>query len=196
SKDPRDRPIADSAPGIDEFLTPDAAAFFKAVTDGLDAAGVKWTRNDRLVRGLDYYRHTAFEFVTDRLGAQGTVLAGGRYDGLIGSLGGPETAGVGWAAGVERLAMLIEEPATEDLQVAVVVEAPGFETAATALVADLRRAGVRTELFATGSPKKRYERALKAGPAMTVSFQTEAASPRVLRADAVDADLVTSLIRA
>ena len=63
SKDPRDRPIADSAPGIDAFLTEEAAAFFKAVTDGLDAAGVKWTRNDRLVRGLDYYRHTAFEFV-------------------------------------------------------------------------------------------------------------------------------------
>ncbi|HVJ00720.1 MAG TPA: histidine--tRNA ligase, partial [Sphingomonas sp.] len=89
SKDPRDRPIADSAPDIDAYLTEEAAAFFKAVTDGLDAAGVKWTRNSRLVRGLDYYRHTAFEFVTDRLGAQGTVLAGGRYDGLIGSLGGP-----------------------------------------------------------------------------------------------------------
>jgi histidyl-tRNA synthetase len=93
SKDPRDRPIADSAPDIDAYLTGEAAAFFKAVTDGLDAAGVAWTRNARLVRGLDYYRHTAFEFVTDRLGAQGTVLAGGRYDGLIGSLGGPETPG-------------------------------------------------------------------------------------------------------
>ena len=78
SKDPGDRPIADSAPGIDDYLTVDARAFFDAVTAGLDAAGVKWTRNDRLVRGLDYYRHTAFEFVTDRLGAQGTVLAGGR----------------------------------------------------------------------------------------------------------------------
>ena len=82
------------------------------MTAGLDAAGVAWTRNARLVRGLDYYRHTAFEFVTDRLGAQGTVLAGGRYDGLIESLGGPETPGVGWAAGVERLAMLMEEPAS------------------------------------------------------------------------------------
>jgi histidyl-tRNA synthetase len=83
SKDPRDRPIADSAPGIDRFLTSEAGAFFESVTRGLDAAGVAWTRNDTLVRGLDYYRHTAFEFVTDRLGAQGTVLAGGRYDGLV-----------------------------------------------------------------------------------------------------------------
>ena len=67
----------------------------------------------RLVRGLDYYRHTAFEFVTDRLGAQGTVIAGGRYDGLIESLGGPHTPAVGWAAGIERLAMMIDAPATE-----------------------------------------------------------------------------------
>ena len=78
SKDPRDRPIADAAPDIDAYLTDEARAFFDAVTAGLDAAGVRWTRNPRLVRGLDYYRHTAFEFVTDRLGAQGTVLAGGR----------------------------------------------------------------------------------------------------------------------
>ncbi|HKX22580.1 MAG TPA: histidine--tRNA ligase, partial [Rhizorhapis sp.] len=110
SKDPRDRPAADSAPDIDAFLTSEAADFFAKVTQGLDAAGVRWTRNARLVRGLDYYRHTAFEFVTDRLGAQGTVLAGGRYDGLIEALGGPETPGVGWAAGIERLAMLIETP--------------------------------------------------------------------------------------
>src|SRR3546814_4119354 len=80
SKDPKDRPIADSAPDIDAFLTSEAQDFFGAVTAGLDAAGVAWQRNARLVRGLDYYRHTAFEFVTDRLGAQGTVLGGGRYE--------------------------------------------------------------------------------------------------------------------
>lgn len=198
SKDPRDRPIADSAPGIDDFLTDEAAAFFKAVTDGLDAAGVAWERNARLVRGLDYYRHTAFEFVTDRLGAQGTVLAGGRYDGLIGSLGGPETAGVGWAAGVERLGMLLAEPAVEKVQVAIVVEANGFEQASISLLAKVRRAGFSAELFASGSVKKRYDRALKSDPAMTISFQLHegAASinPRVLRADAVDADAVGQLI--
>jgi histidyl-tRNA synthetase len=107
SKDTRDRPAADSAPSIDDFLTPEASDFFAKVTAGLDAAGVRWTRNARLVRGLDYYRHTAFEFVTDRLGAQGTVLAGGRYDGLIESLGGQHTPAVGWAAGIERLSMLM-----------------------------------------------------------------------------------------
>lgn len=109
SKDPRDRPAADSAPDIDTFLTDEARDFFDTVTGGLDAAGVKWTRTARLVRGLDYYRHTAFEFVTDRLGAQGTVIGGGRYDGLIETLGGPHTPAVGWAAGIERLGMLLNK---------------------------------------------------------------------------------------
>lgn len=159
SKDPRDRPIADSAPDIDAYLTEEAAAFFKAVTDGLDAAGVKWTRNSRLVRGLDYYRHTAFEFVTDRLGAQGTVLAGGRYDGLIGSLGGPETAGVGWAAGVERLAMLIDEPAAERSRVVVTTYLDELSDKVIALTTALRKAGISSEFVLGGSSKKRYDKA-------------------------------------
>ena len=170
SKDPKDRPIADSAPDIDAYLTPEARAFFNAVTAGLDAAGVAWERNARLVRGLDYYRHTAFEFVTDRLGSQGTVLAGGRYDGLIGSLGGPETAGVGWAAGVERLAMLLEEPAGDVLEIAVVAEVEESLSAVISLTAKLRRAGFKTEPFLSGSPKKRYERALKRSPAHIIAY--------------------------
>lgn len=199
SKDPRDRPIADSAPDIDAYLTPEARAFFDAVTAGLDAAGVAWTRNARLVRGLDYYRHTAFEFVTDRLGAQGTVLAGGRYDGLIESLGGPATAGVGWAAGVERLAMLIGEPPVEAVQVAVVAESDEFDLSAVAIVAQLRRAGLSAEPFIAGSPRKRYDKALRANPAFAVSLSRQAGLPgigeRVLRADGVDVEKVISIIR-
>lgn len=168
SKDPRDRPIADSAPDIDAYLTDEAAAFFKAVTDGLDAAGVAWTRNARLVRGLDYYRHTAFEFVTDRLGAQGTVLAGGRYDGLIGSLGGPETAGVGWAAGVERLAMLIEEPATEKPEFVVIPAGAQAEQFCVGLVALFRRKGAYCDMGFRGNLKKRMQRADAAGAAYVV----------------------------
>ncbi len=164
SKDPRDRPIADAAPDIDAYLTPEARAFFDAVTAGLDAAGVKWTRNPRLVRGLDYYRHTAFEFVTDRLGAQGTVLAGGRYDGLVESLGGPATAGVGWAAGVERLAMLIEEPADfEGVRLAVVADGSHLEEKATEIAALLRKAGVAVERAFRGNAKKQVESAKKRG---------------------------------
>ncbi len=170
SKEAQDRPIADSAPDIDEFLSDEAAAFFASVTSGLNAANVAWQRNSRLVRGLDYYRHTAFEFVTDRLGAQGTVLGGGRYDGLIQNMGGPATPAVGWAAGIERLAMLVDTLQTPKLDVAVVAENRDRESEAMALVSQLRRGGVSAEIFATGSPKKRYNRAVKTSPRFIASL--------------------------
>ena len=168
SKDPKDRPIADAAPGIDAYLTSEAGAFFESVTRGLDAAGVAWTRNDRLVLGLDYYRHTAFEFVTDRLGAQGTVLAGGRYDGLIGSLGGPETPGVGWAAGVERLAMLLAEPVAERIEAVIIPMGEAAEARALGILADLRRAGIATDMAFRGNMKRRMARADAAGARFAV----------------------------
>jgi histidyl-tRNA synthetase len=164
SKDSRDRAFVTDAPKIDDYLTPQAEEFFGAVTAGLDAAGVQWTRLPTLVRGLDYYRHTAFEFVTDRLGAQGTVLGGGRYDGLIESLGGPPTPAVGWAAGIERLAMLVgEEPHSPEklLKVIIAVEDDAALGFATTAIAALRRAQLSAEMIATGSPKKRYDKATK-----------------------------------
>ncbi|WP_174285569.1 histidine--tRNA ligase [Sphingomonas bacterium] len=161
SKDPRDRPIADAAPDIDAYLTVAARAFFDAVTAGLDAAGVAWTRNPRLVRGLDYYRHTAFEFVTDRLGAQGTVLAGGRYDGLIESLGGPATPGVGWAAGVERLAMLIREPVGIGPEIVVIPDDPDHDAEAAGMLTRMRRFGIRATMAYSGKVKKRTDNAGK-----------------------------------
>ncbi len=163
SKDPRDRPIADAAPDIDAFLTAEASDFFAAVTAGLDAAGVAWTRNARLVRGLDYYRHTAFEFVTDRLGAQGTVLAGGRYDGLIESLGGPHTPAVGWAAGIERLAMMIERPQAVAMDAVLVPLGPQAETAAIRILAELRRVGISSDMAFRGNMKRRMAKANESG---------------------------------
>ena len=136
SKDPRDRPIADAAPDIDTYITDEARDFFGAVTEGLQAAKVNWVRDSRLVRGLDYYRHTAFEFVTDRLGAQGTVLGGGRYDGLMESLGGQPTPAVGWAAGIERLAMLLDAAPVSQVTVAVIPMGDAASLAATGIVAD------------------------------------------------------------
>jgi histidyl-tRNA synthetase len=159
SKDPRDRAIAEAAPSIDDFLTPEASDFFAEVTAGLEAAGVQWIRDPRLVRGLDYYRHTAFEFVTDRLGAQGAVIAGGRYDGLIEALGGPHTPAVGWAAGIERLAMLIDAPEPERPSVVVVPLGERAELAAGGIVAGLRREGVATDMAYRGNMKKRLSRA-------------------------------------
>jgi histidyl-tRNA synthetase len=170
SKDPDDRGVAYAAPRIDEFMSGAAQDFFGAVTAGLDASGVAWQRNAQLVRGLDYYRHTAFEFVTDRLGAQGTVIGGGRYDGLIENLGGPDTPAVGWAAGIERLAMLVGEGKSPSLEVVVVAEHSDQETAALGLVTAYRRAGFAAELVASGSPRKRYDRGRKLNPSVIISL--------------------------
>ncbi len=177
SKDPRDKAFVGDAPKIDQFLSDEALAFFEQVTSGLDAAGVQWSRAESLVRGLDYYRHTAFEFIPDEgsaaanaLGAQSTVLGGGRYDGLMESLGGAPTPAVGWAAGIERLAMLVGEREVERLEIAVVAENAAREDDAIAAVNMFRRMGIRTELFASGSPRKRYDKARKVGPGVLVSM--------------------------
>ena len=166
SKDPRDKVFVADAPKIDAFLGAEAQDFFGKVTAGLDAAGVAWTRAPALVRGLDYYRHTAFEFVTDRLGAQGTVLGGGRYDGLIETLGGPHTPAVGWAAGVERLAMLVGEKGEARPDFVVVWEGSNqlsFEFALSAL-AHCRRLNFSAEMVSTGSGRKRFDKAAKLNP--------------------------------
>lgn len=168
SKERQDRPIADAAPDIDAYLSSEAKEFFAQVTEGLDACGVAWTRNSRLVRGLDYYRHTAFEFVTDRLGAQGTVLAGGRYDGLMESLGGPHTPAVGWAAGIERLGMLLEEPETAGPDAIFIPLGEGCEAAAMKIMTELRRAGLSCDMAYKGNMKKRMQKANAAGAAHVV----------------------------
>ena len=165
SKDPRDRALAAAAPAIDDYLTPEAADFFGQVTAGLDAAGVSWTRSPGLVRGLDYYRHTAFEFVTDRLGSQGTVIAGGRYDGLIEALGGPPTPAVGWAAGIERLAMMIDAPKVEAPDIVLVPLGERAEAEALRILAELRRAGIAADMSFRGNMKKRMSRASASGAA-------------------------------
>ena len=161
SKDPRDRAFVADAPKIDDYLSGEAQDFFGAVTAGLDAAGVPWERNPALVRGLDYYRHTAFEFVTDRLGAQGTVLGGGRYDGLIESLGGAPTPAVGWAAGIERLAMLVGDSSEAGPSVVVVLENDGARSLAYRALSAVRRDGIDAEIVATGAPRKRFDKARK-----------------------------------
>ena len=163
SKAHQDWPIVDSAPTIDDFLTAEAAEFFAQVTAGLNAAGVAWERAPRLVRGLDYYRHTAFEFVTDKLGAQGTVLAGGRYDGLLESLGGPHTPAVGWAAGIERLAMMIDAPEPERPDAVLVPLGDRAEREAARLLTTLRTAGIATDMAFRGNMKKRMSKANASG---------------------------------
>jgi histidyl-tRNA synthetase len=163
SKDEGDRAIVANAPAIHDSLNAASKDFLAAVRAGLDAAGVAYRINPRLVRGLDYYSHTAFEFVTDALGAQGTVLAGGRYDGLIEMLGGPHTPGIGWAGGIERLAMLSAVPAAVNRAIALVPIGARAEVAAQRLARELRAGGVAVELGYRGNPGKRMKRADKLG---------------------------------
>ncbi len=109
SKNPGMAAIISGAPTLMDYLDQESRGHFEAITRGLEAAGVRFVVNPRLVRGLDYYTRTVFEWVTDRLGAQGTVCAGGRYDGLVSQLGGRPTPAIGFAMGVERLLALLEE---------------------------------------------------------------------------------------
>ena len=159
SKDKGDRAIVADAPPLADSFNDASRRYFDDLQHRLEAAGIAYAVNPRLVRGLDYYCHTAFEFVTDRLGAQGTVLAGGRYDGLISQMGGPPTAGTGWAAGVERLAMLVDRVAAPSRPVAMVPVAPEQEAAAFALARRLRAAGLVVDMAYSGNMRRRMKRA-------------------------------------
>jgi len=161
SKDEGDRRISAGAPSFDQYLNDDSRKFFCEVRAGLDHLGIAYQLNPRLVRGLDYYCHTAFEFVTEHLGAQGTVLGGGRYDGLMALMGGPDTPGVGWAGGIERLAMLISEPPPAPRPVVVIPVGEKGEAVAPGIARDLRRAGFQVDLGYSGNVSRRMKRANK-----------------------------------
>ncbi|MBT4932656.1 MAG: histidine--tRNA ligase [Rhodospirillaceae bacterium] len=168
SKDQGDRAIIENAPLISDSFNDYSRDFFETVKQGLDVARVEYTLNPRLVRGLDYYCHTAFEFTTTELGAQGALVAGGRYDGLIKQMGGPPTPGVGWAAGVERLAMMIDDPEGRARPIAMVPLGAEAEIKALGLTQRLRQGGFSIELGYSGNMKKRMKRANSVGAAACV----------------------------
>ncbi len=168
SKDEGDKKLVAGAPKMQDSLTGEARAFFESLQSHLAAFGVPFVHNPHIVRGLDYYNHTAFEFVTNALGAQGTVLAGGRYDGLVEQMGGPAVPGVGWAAGIERLSMLIDQPAAAHLPVAVIPMGNDCEARAVEILNLLRAQNIAAEIGYSGNAKKRLERANKSGAAFAV----------------------------
>ncbi len=161
SKDQSDRELIAGAPLMSDHLNQESADYFARVREGLDALGVAYHLEPTLVRGLDYYTHTAFEFVTGELGAQGAVIAGGRYDGLIEAMGGPSTAGTGWAGGIERLAMMIEGVAEAPRPIVVVPIGETAETRALPLCRELRQAGLVVELTFRGNLSRRLKAANK-----------------------------------
>ena len=159
SKAACDRALVADAPRFEAYLNQASQDFFAQVKAGLAALGIAYHLNPRLVRGLDYYTHTCFEFTTARLGAQGTVMAGGRYDGLVSLMGGPATPGVGWAAGVERLAMMQLTPPPARRPIALVPVGGAAEDLAQKLAQSLRYDGVAVDLGFSGNLKKRLKRA-------------------------------------
>jgi histidyl-tRNA synthetase len=168
SKDEGDRALIKGAPVFGDFLNQASSEFFAGVQAGLDTLGIAYQLNPRLVRGLDYYCHTAFEFTTTELGAQGTVMAGGRYDGLAALMGGPATPGIGWAAGIERLSMMMAQDTPARRAIAVVPIGAAAETKAAALAEQLRRAGHAIEIGYGGNLGKRLKRADKLSAAAAI----------------------------
>ncbi len=180
SKNPAMHSVVVSAPQLIDFLGPQSLAHFDALKAILDANGVAWTLNPRLVRGLDYYNLTVFEFITDRLGAQGTICAGGRYDYLIEQSGGKPAPAVGWAMGVERVLELLAEQGQAPASLApdayaIVGEAAAFPVVLRTLQA-LRSQGVSVQMHAgagldsTGSMKSQFKRADASGARYALVF--------------------------
>ncbi|MGE0526585.1 MAG: histidine--tRNA ligase [Bdellovibrionales bacterium] len=159
SKDENDRSLLQNAPVISDFLNEASNTFFTRVTTSLDELGIPYRLNPFLVRGLDYYTHTVFEFRTSSLGAQDAILSGGRYDRLLQQMGGPDTPSVGWAAGLERLALLSPLTPARSRPVAVIPVHGSVETQAFKLAYDLRARGLHCEIAYSGNLSKRMKKA-------------------------------------
>jgi histidyl-tRNA synthetase len=179
TKNPAMKAMVEAAPKLIDFLGAESLAHFDGLKAILDANGIAYTVNPRLVRGLDYYNLSVFEFVTDRLGSQGTVCAGGRYDGLFEQLGGKPAPAVGWAIGVERVLELVKEqgtavPAPAPDAYAVVPDAAAMPVALRTLQ-QLREAGLRVQMHAAttdgmGSFKSQFKKADSSGATYALIF--------------------------
>jgi histidyl-tRNA synthetase len=178
TKNPAMQAVAESAPKLMDFLGEQSLAHFNAVRSILDAAGVDYRINPRLVRGMDYYNLTVFEWVTERLGSQGTVCGGGRYDGLIEQLGGKPTPGVGWGMGVERMLLLLEEAGVQVPAVVptvyAIVPSSGVLAQAMLTLEMLRAAGVSVQMHpGQSSMKSQFKRADASGATYALIFGEE-----------------------
>ncbi len=175
SKDPRTRAIAERAPKLPDYLSADSRAFFEQVQAHLQALDIPYELDPYLVRGLDYYTHTAFEIVSPELGSQSTVCGGGRYDGLVEELGGPPTPAVGWAIGMERLVLLLQKKQPEGvvrpLDIYVISRGAKAEAQSLQIAQALRQAGFCTELDLSGSAfSKQFKRASRSGATWAVTL--------------------------
>lgn len=163
SKDESDKKVSKGAPVITDYYTQQAAEYFDEVKSYLEKMNVKYVVNPKLARGLDYYSHTAFEFITSKLGSQGTIFAGGRYDGLTALMGESEIPSIGFAAGIERIALMMHDFKPEKNRPAVIIPiGPECIDYAIEVTDLLRKANIQTHLELEGKIAKRMQSALAA----------------------------------
>ena len=181
SKNEEDQKIIQNAPSIFEYLNIDSKRRFEDVCKGLDHLNIKYQIDKNLVRGLDYYCHTAFEFTTNELGSQGTVLAGGRYDGLSTMLGGPDVPGVGWAAGIERLALMVYSEFDSDIDVVLIGQSDNYNFLLFPIMKKLVQQGIKSEIIYNGNLSKKFKRANKINASYAIILGEEEIDKNVIK---------------
>ena len=181
SKNADDQKILVNAPNVLDYLNEKSKERFENVCQGLDILKIKYEVDKNLVRGLDYYCHTAFEFITDQLGAQGTVLAGGRYDGLSKMLGGVEVAGVGWAAGVERLALMVQSEYINSPDIVLMAQTELYNHLLLPIINALINQGLKVETIYTGNISKKFKRANKINASFAIVLGEEEVAKKVIK---------------
>ena len=181
SKNEIDKKIVVDAPSVLDYLNEYSKDRFEKVCEGLNALKIKYNIDKNLVRGLDYYCHTAFEFITSDLGSQGTVLAGGRYDGLAKMLGGPDMAGVGWAAGVERLALMIDGEYVNKPDLVLMAVSEKLEPLLLPIIKKLVGQDLKVEILCTGSMSKKFKRANKINASYAIILGEEEVSQNIIK---------------
>ena len=181
SKNEEDQKIIQNAPSIFEYLNIDSKTRFEDVCKGLDHLNIKYQIDKNLVRGLDYYCHTAFEFTTNELGSQGTVLAGGRYDGLSKMLGGPNVPGVGWAAGIERLALMVHSEVVSATDVVLIGQSDNYNFLLLPIMQKLVKQGIKSEIIYNGNLSKKFKRANKINASYAIILGEEEIDKNVIK---------------
>ena len=181
SKNQEDQRIIKNAPNIIEYLNVESKTRFENICKGLDHLKIEYKIDQNLVRGLDYYCHTAFEFQTNELGSQGTLLAGGRYDGLSKMLGGPDVSGVGWAAGIERLALMTQTKFDEKIDVALIGQSENLNYSLLPIMKKLIQQEIKTEIIYTGNLKKKFKRANKINASYAIILGDEEVQKKLIK---------------
>ena len=181
SKNEEDQKIIQNAPSIFEYLNIDSKRRFEDVCKGLDHLNIKYQIDKNLVRGLDYYCHTAFEFTTNELGSQGTVLAGGRYDGLSTMLGGPDVPGVGWAAGIERLALMVYSEFDSAIDVVLIGQSDNYNFLLFPIMKKLVQQGIKSEIIYNGNLSKKFKRANRINASYAIILGEEEIEKNVIK---------------